>query len=167
MRTVVLSVLMAVSMVGFAQSKIGYVNIDEVITSMPETKAAEAEMKTLAESLQSDLRFLEEEYQNQVAELENGMNTGWSELMIKTKQEALYATQQKIMEFQQSAQKEITDKEVELMEPIIEKLQNAVNDVAREEKYDYVLDSSLSKGVVIFKEGGTDIGPLVKAKLGM
>ena len=167
MRTAVLTLLLALSFSGFSQSKIAYVNIDELITTMPETKAAEVEMKKLAESIQSDLRFLEEEYQNQVTELENGMNTGWSQLMIKTKQEALYGTQQKIYEFQQSAQQEITQKEVELMEPIIEKLQNAVNEVAKAQKVDYVLDSSVSKGVVIFKDGGTDLSPMVKAKLGM
>ena len=95
------------------------------------------------------------------------MNSGWSDLMIRTKQEALYSAQQKIYEFQQSAQQEISEKEVELMEPIIEKLQNAVDAVAKKEGYDYVLDSSRSKGVVIYKGGGKDISPLVKANLGM
>jgi len=112
MRTAVLTLFLALSITSFAQSKIGYVNIDELVTEMPETKAAEAEMQKLATSLQNDLKFLEEEYQNLMAELENGVNTGWSELMIKTKQEALYSTQQKIYEFQQLAQQQITHKGV-------------------------------------------------------
>jgi outer membrane protein len=167
MRTVLLAVLMTFTLGMNAQSKVGYVNIDELLGAMPETKVAEEEMKKFAEVLQSDMKFLEEEYQNKMTELENGANSGWSELMIKSKQEDLYASQQKIYEFQQQAQEQISGKQVELMQPIIEKLQEAVNSVAKEKSFAYVLDASPSRGVVIYKDGGTDLAPFVKAKLGM
>ncbi|MCT4622415.1 MAG: OmpH family outer membrane protein [Schleiferiaceae bacterium] len=168
MRTVLLAVIMTTFTLGMnAQSKVGYANVDELLAAMPETKAAEEEMKKFAEILQNDMKFLEEEYQNKLTELENGANSGWSELMIKSKQEDLYNSQQKIYEFQQQAQTQISEKQVELMQPVIEKLQNAVNEVAKEKGFAYVLDASPSRGVVIYKDGGTDIAPFVKAKLGI
>jgi outer membrane protein len=102
-----------------------------------------------------------------MTELENGANSGWSELMVKSKQEDLYASQQKIYEFQQQAQEQISGKQVELMQPIITKLQEAVNATAKDKGFAYVLDASPSRGVVIYKDGGTDLAPFVKAKLGM
>ena len=166
MRTVLLAVIMTITTGAFAQ-KLAHVDIDELLTTMPETKIAEEEIKLFAATLEKDMIFLQEEYQNKMTELENGANSGWSELMVKSKQEDLYSAQQKIYEFQQLAQEQITSKQVELMEPVYEKLQNAVNDVAKEKGYDYVLDASRNRGVVIFKDGGTDIAPLVKAKMGM
>jgi outer membrane protein len=150
-----------------AQHKVAYVNVDELLGTMPETKVAEEEMKKFAEVLQNDMKFLEEEYQNKMTELENGANSGWSELMVKSKQEDLYASQQKIYEFQQQAQEQISGKQVELMQPIITKLQEAVNATAKDKGFAYVLDASPSRGVVIYKDGGTDLAPFVKAKLGM
>lgn len=166
MRTVLLAVILTITTGAFAQ-KVAHVDIDALLTEMPETKIAEDEIKLFAETLEKDMKFLQEEYQNKMTELENGANSGWSELMIKSKQEDLYSAQQKIYEFQQLAQEQITAKQVELMEPVYEKLQNAVNDVAKEKGFDYVLDASRNRGVVIYKDGGTDIAPLVKAKLGM
>ena len=167
MRTVMLAVIMTFTLGLSAQSKIAHANVDELLGAMPETKVAEEEMKKFAEILQNDMKFLEEEYQNKMTELENGANSGWSDLMVKSKQEALYASQQKIYEFQQQAQEQISGKQVELMQPIIEKLQAALDAVAKEKGYAYVLDASPSRGVVIYKGGGTDIAPFVKAKLGM
>jgi len=167
MRTVLLAVVMTFALGMNAQHKVAYVNVDELLGTMPETKVAEEEMKKFAKVLQNDMKFLEEEYQNKMTELENGANSGWSELMVKSKQEDLYASQQKIYEFQQQAQEQISGKQVELMQPIITKLQEAVNATAKDKGFAYVLDASPSRGVVIYKDGGTDLAPFVKAKLGM
>lgn len=166
MRKVLMAAIMTLSLGAMAQTKVAHLNVNEVLLEMPETKVAEEEVKVLATTLEKDMTFLQEEYQNKLTELENGAQSGWSQLMIQSKQEDLYASQQKIYEFQQAAQQQISEKEVELMTPIIEKLQKIVDDVAAEKGYDYILDASPAKGVVIYK-GGTDIAPFVKAKLGM
>jgi Skp family chaperone for outer membrane proteins len=53
------------------------------------------------------------------------------------------------------------------MLPIIEKAQEAVNKVAADNGFAYVLDASASKAVVVYLDGGEDIMPLVKAELGI
>jgi outer membrane protein len=67
----------------------------------------------------------------------------------------------------QSAQQELQSKEVELITPVLEKLQNAIDEVAAEMKVSYVLDASQSKGMVIYSKGGTNLMSAVKLKLGM
>lgn len=149
-----------------AQNKVAHLNVDELLSLMPETQAAQVSLKTYQDQLVKEMEDMQKEaqtkYQNLVAN-----QTTWTQLRISKEQEELQSMGQKMEEFQQSAQEELQSKQMELMKPIIEKAQEAVNAVAREGKFNYVLDSSSSKGVVIFTENGENIMPLVKAKLGI
>lgn len=146
--------------------KIAHINVDELLGLMPETQAAEQEMQKYAQQLEKDLEEMQAEAQGKYENLLNNQNN-WTQLRITKEQEELEGMAQKIQSYQVQAQQDLQNKQRELMEPIIEKAQNAVNDVARDKGYTYVLDSSQSKGVVIFVEKGEDILPLVKAKLGI
>jgi outer membrane protein len=74
---------------------------------------------------------------------------------------------QRIQMFNQSAQQELQRKQMDLMLPISEKAQAAVEKVAAANGFTYILDASASKAVVIYLDGGEDILPLVKAELGI
>lgn len=143
---------------------IAHINVDELLSVMPETQAAEAEMQKYAMQLEKDLEEMQTEAQNKYQNLIANQNN-WTQLRLTKEQEELEGMAQRIQQYQGQAQQDLQQKQMELMQPIIEKAQNAVNDVAREKGYTYVLDSSQSKGVVIFVEKGEDILPLVKAKL--
>ena len=56
---------------------------------------------------------------------------------------------------------------MEIVPPVYEKLQAAINEAAKESKANYVLDASKSKGMIIFASGGLDLTTAVKAKLSM
>lgn len=149
-----------------AAQKIAHINVDELLGMMPETDAAQNEMQAYADQLQKDLQEMQAEAQAKYQNMLANQNT-WTQLRLNKEQEELESIAQKIQQYQQQAQEDLQNKQMELMKPIIEKAQNAVNDVAREKGYTYVLDSSRSKGVVIFVEKGEDIMPMVKAKLGI
>mgnify|MGYP000214869118 FL=1 len=51
MRTVLLAVVMTFALGMNAQHKVAYVNVDELLGTMPETKVAEEEMKKFANLL--------------------------------------------------------------------------------------------------------------------
>ena len=71
----------------------------------------------------------------------------------------------RIQQFQQTAQKELGQKELDLYKPIYEKAQKAIQKVAKAKGVSYVLDAT-SRGVVLFLEGGTDLLADVKKELG-
>ncbi len=146
--------------------KIAHINVDELISLMPETQAAESEMQKYAQQLEKDLEEMQTEAQAKYQNLLNNQNN-WTQLRITKEQEELEGMAQRIQQYQVQAQQDLQKKQMELMEPIIEKAQNAINGVARDKGYTYVLDSSQSKGVVIYVEKGEDILPLVKAKMGL
>ena len=146
--------------------KLAHINVDDLLGLMPETQAAQKEMQTYADQLQKDLEEMQGEAQAKYQNLIANQNT-WTQLRLTKEQEELEGMAQKIQQYQQQAQDDLQDKQMALMKPIIEKAQNAINEIAREKGYTYVFDSSRSKGVVIFVEKGEDIMPLVKAKLGI
>ena len=80
--------------------------------------------------------------------------------------EELEAVNQRIMAFNQSAQQNFSASRWILCAYHRES-QEAVNKVAADNGFAYVLDASASKAVVVYLDGGEDIMPLVKAELGI
>jgi Outer membrane protein len=159
-----------ISLAGMAQGeqplKVGHINADALLSMMPETKEAQQKLEEYGRQLEKDLEEMQGEFETKVTEFranEKMMTT----LARETKTEELESLQRRIQQFNQRAQQDLQEKQVELLSPVIERATNAVQEVARENGYTYILDSSQSKAVIIFAENGDDIMPLVKAKLGL
>jgi outer membrane protein len=88
-----------------------------------------------------------------------------SDLIRQTKEKELVDLQNRIQAFQQSADQDLSAKQAELFNPLIEKVKNAISEVALENNYTYVFD--VGTGSLVFYENGDNILPLVKKKLGI
>ena len=73
--------------------------------------------------------------------------------------------QKKIQEYQQNALKDLQQKEVDLMTPLLEKARAAIQKVAREQGYQYVLDCAVGNGVILCD--GPDLLTAVKKEMGI
>jgi len=168
MKRVLLAIALTLGFAGtaVAQQKMGHLNVDELLSIMPETKSAEGEIQKYAQQLEGDATAMQGEYMTKMQNAQANVDT-WTQLRLQKEQEELESMGQRIMQFNQSAQQELQRKQMDLMMPIIEKAQEAVNVVAKEQGLTYVLDASASKAVVIYLDGGDDIMPLVKAQLGI
>jgi outer membrane protein len=165
-------VLLALALtIGFAatavaQQKIGHIDVEELVAVMPETQTANAEIQKYQEQLEGDSQAMQEEYMTKMQNAQANVDT-WTQLRLQKEQEELEAMGQRIMQFNQSAQQELQRKQMDLMLPIIEKAQEAINAVAKSNSFTYIRESSKGKAVVVFLENGEDIMPLVKAELGI
>ena len=162
----VLALTIGISTTAVAQQKIGHIDVEELVSEMPETQTANAEVQKFQEQLEGDSQAMQEEYMTKMQNAQSNMDT-WTQLRLQKEQEELEAMGQRIMQFNQSAQQELQRKQMDLMLPIIEKAQEAINTVAKSNSFTYILDSSTGKAVVVFLENGEDIMPLVKAELGI
>jgi len=161
-----LALFLGISSTAIAQQKLGHINSDELLALMPETKTAQAELEKYGRQLEKDMTDMETELSSKIEQFrtnESMMTTTSRELKTKELQDL----QGRIQQFQQRAQQDLQQKQQELFAPIIEKATKAIQDVAREKGFTYILDSSETRGVLLFAEGGEDIMPLVKAKLGI
>jgi outer membrane protein len=166
-------VLAGMMMLGFAAfgqesapTKLGHINADQLLQMMPETKQAQADIEAYRNQLEKDLSDMEAELQAKIQsfrENEKMMTT----LSRETKTREIQDLQARIQEYSMQAQEDFGSKQEELLTPIIEKASAAVQKVAKDNGFTYILDSSESKAVVIFAENGIDIMDLVKAELGI
>ncbi len=165
--TLFLSLGLLIGSTAVAQKqKIGHVNADELLQMMPETAKIQKEIEAFRTQLQKEVEEMETELETKYQSYVQNEKM-MTQLSRETKQKEIQELQGRIQEYSQKASQELQNKQIELVTPIIEKATKAVSEVAKENGFSYILDSSQSKGVVIFAENGEDIMPLVKKKLGI
>ena len=163
LKTILLATALCFATVSFtqAQSKVAHINTQELIAAMPAAKAAQSELETLGKTYQTDIEASITEYQKTVKQYEAEAATKTDEENQKRGLE-LQEKQQRIQKFRADAQKHIAEKEAELFKPIQEQAMKAINDVAKAQGYDYVLDIS-----TLIVANGKNILTDVKKQLGI
>jgi outer membrane protein len=146
-----------------AQNKVAHINVQELMSAMPEMKTAEAELKKLQETYGADIQSSMAELQNKYKQYESEAATKSDEENQKRSVE-LQEAQKNIQGAQQTASEELQKKQVALLGPISDKAKAAIEKVAAAQGINYVLDSSQGSGVIVAQ--GTDLLPLVKKELG-
>lgn len=151
---------------GYAQSKlkIGHVKTNDILQVMPGRDSAQQALTRFANDLEQQLQIMMKEFETKYADYQAN-ETKWTELVKRSKERELVDLQNRILEFQENAQNELTKKEAELTDPLIRRLQNAIREVAKERGYTYVFDASSNS--LLYFEDGEDITPFVKRKLGI
>lgn len=146
-----------------AQNKVAHINTQELITAMPEMKAAQTQLETLGKTYQTDIQNMATKFQNKVKQYDAEASSKTQEENTKRAQE-VQTMEQNIRQFQGQAQQDLQTKEMELLKPITEKAKAAILKVSRAQGFDYVLDSA--QGVVIMADG-KDLLDDVKKELGI
>ena len=74
--------------------------------------------------------------------------------------------QQRIQNYQQTANAQLQQKQTELLKPVFDKAEKTIGEVAKEKGLLYVFD--IGSKVVLYKSNeSVDVLPLVKTKLGL
>ncbi|MFB9053337.1 OmpH family outer membrane protein [Formosa undariae] len=146
-----------------AQSKVAHISTQELVSSMPEMKSAQAQMEKLGKTYEADIKNMATELDTKVKQYDAESATKTQEENAKRVQE-VQTMEQNIRQYQQQAQKDMQQKEVDLLKPITEKAKAAILKVARAQGFNYVLDASQGGGVIM--ADGKDLLTDVKKELG-
>ncbi len=144
----------------FSQSKIGYINTEDLISSMPEAEKATAQLKDYQDALQQQYAELNSELQEKDS-LFIKDSAKLSSAAKELRRTALIELYQKYQGFSQTTQQKLQEKQQELLIPIRNKALETIKGVAKENGYAYVLDQN----TVLVGPPGDDVLPLVKKKL--
>ena len=155
----------AFSGVASAQIKIAHVNTNEVMNAMPEKTKAEKDLENYYNELQEQLKTMYTEYQNKLQDYQANAET-MSNLVKQSKEKELVDLESRITAFQANAENEFDAKRAELLAPLLEKIQNAINAVGKEKGFTYILDVATGTTVYIGTDA-TDVTKDVKSKLGI
>ncbi|MEM9075614.1 MAG: OmpH family outer membrane protein [Bacteroidota bacterium] len=159
------ALVLFVAATGFinAQSNTAHINVQQLLSEMPEMKAAQAELKKLQETYRADIESSMTELKNKYTQYSNEATSKSKEENEKRAQE-LQGFEKNIQEAEQVAVQEMQKKQQELFAPISDKAKAAIEKVAAAEGIDYVMDASPGLGLIVAK--GKDLLPAVKRELG-
>jgi outer membrane protein len=147
-----------------AQLKIGHINTNDLIQSLPETDSIKLILQNLNDQLLKTSEELTIEYNKAYNDYQNKLQT-MSDVVRQTKEASLSDMISRIQVFRENSQIELQKKQDELFEPIYQKAQSAIKSVAEEHGFDYILDTGKGIVLTIPKAESSNILPLVLAKL--
>ena len=143
--------------------KFGHIDSQELLQTMPERATAQAKVEEFAKQLEKSIQEMGTTYQTKVANYQ-----AKQEAMTNTEREAAVAEitdlEERIQKFRVSADERLQKQQQELLQPMIDKAKKAIEEVGAENGFTYIFDSST--GVTVY-EGGENVLPLVKQKLGL
>lgn len=146
-----------------AQQKVGYINTDELMSSMPEYKKATEDVvayqKTFLDQGQAMSKELETKYTAYMGVDPKTL----TDAVKQVKEKEITDLQKRIGELEESMKEKVGAKQNELMKPVFDKVKAAIDGVGKENGYSYILDA----GAILFANEKENVLPLVKAKLGV
>jgi len=145
----------------FAQ-KYGHVNSNEVMLAMPGIDSVQIKLVEFQKELSTIYENMVAEWQTKQEKLNKEAGT-MSAAVRKLREDEVSGIMNRIQEFQYNVEQDIEDEQMRLIAPFQEKVQNAINDVAKENKYSYIFDTR----ILLYFDDGDDVTPLVKKKLGI
>ena len=160
----VVGVALVVSSFTASAQKVAHINLDSLITLMPESKIAQQAVQDYAKQLEQQITLMQTELQTKYEAFQKDA-PNMAPIVKQTKEAELNDLNQRITDFQQQAQADYQKKSADLSKPVYEKAKKAIDQVAKESGYKYVLDTST--GLVIYSEPTEDIINAVMKKLGI
>ena len=145
--------------------KFGHINSQELLTAMPESDSAQAKIESLAGDYEQQLEEMRVELNKKYDDYLTNRDS-YTDLIRQTKEADIQEMQQRIQQFEQMAQQDLQQQQQQLIQPVLEKANNAIQEVAEENGFVYIFD--ISRGnPVYFSDKSTDIISLVRTKLGL
>jgi outer membrane protein len=132
-----------------------------LLSLMPETKTLNADLEKLSKTYESELKAENDKLEAKLKKYEAEVGSQTDEENQRRSVE-VQQDRQNLYQASQIAQQDIAKKRDDQLKPILEKARKAIEDVANEQGFTYVLDAS-----TIIVANGTDLLPAVKAKLGI
>ncbi len=143
--------------------KFAHIDSQKLFAELPDKIEADQKLQEEAKLLEDQLLVMRDDLEKKYNEYIEQRET-MPDLIRATKEKEIQDANQRLQSYQQLAQQTLSQKEQQLLMPIIEKYQTAIEEVGAENGFIYIFD--LSAQVVLYhSEQSVDATPLVKAKL--
>jgi outer membrane protein len=166
--TIVLAVAAATSP-ALAQDKIAYANIQAIISLMPETKTAAQGVDSLGRQLAKELDVKQAYEKQKYEEAQKAAQKGASDEDLDRYRKDLKALDDEIRQKSEDADSVMAHRKADLMEPVLQKLETTIREVAKADGYTFVLNSIDGQGnsIGLYGQDDRDITKKILTKLGI
>jgi outer membrane protein len=143
-----------------AQAKTAHVDVSEIMAKMPAMLDAQKQLETLSGTYDGDYKKMVEEYQAKLKKYEAESATV-TDLVNGDRSKEVQDMQKRIVDFRDNAQKELQQKESDIVKPLMEKVRTSIQKVGKAKGFQYVLDGStllLAEGPNLTADVKKDLG---------
>ena len=166
-KKIVLAIALAIPFFGFAQSKFGIVDMQAVITAMPEYTAAQTQLEEASKKIQTEFDKVRQELDKLYADYQAVVDDKNTPQTIKdSRLQQVQAGEAKVNTFSKSAQQDLARLQDQLMAPIQQKFNDAIKAIGKEGNFTFIFPEE--PGLLLYT-GDTvvNVTDTVKKKLGI
>ena len=151
-----------------ASQKIGYAEWDYIFGELPEYKQIDNDLKAHGAQLENQLKSKYQEYETKLKTFQS-MPATTPDAIRTDKERELQGLQEAIQKFQQEAETSVRTKQSTLMEPVFTKVGKAIEEVAKENGYSFIINPQLIGGgdILLYSDKQYNVSNLVLKKLGI
>jgi len=149
--------------------KLGYTNIDYVLAQTPEAKDIQNQLTIQRTQSENELKRMQKELEDKYSAYEKGA-AQMSDVIRKDRETELQGLQQRIQEFGRTAEQSLQNKYQQLVNPVVQKIQKAIDAVAKDNGYTYVFNLDAGANtipILLVAPEENNITELVLRKMGI
>ena len=124
-----------------AQAKTAHVDVSDIMSKMPAMLDAQKQLDKLSTTYDADYKKMVTEYQAKLAQYEKEAATV-TEIVNGERSKEVQEMQKRIVDYRDNAQKELQQKESDIVKPLMEKVRASIQKVGKAKGFQYVLDGS-------------------------
>lgn len=146
--------------------KIGYLNAQAILGDMAEMKQADSQLEAFAKQMTAKDSIMVIGFQAKLKEVQEKQEKGIiAPVELEKEKKKLEEEQAKIQQFEAQMQQDLAKKRQELYQPVLDRVNKAIGEVAKENGFTYVID--LTAGSLLYADEKNDLQNMVRKKLGL
>ncbi len=149
--------------------KLGYTNIDYILSQTPEAKDIQNQLTIQRTQSENEMKRMNKELEDKYEAYQKG-GAQMSDVIRKDRETELQGLQARIQEFTRTAEQSLQTKYQQLVNPVVQKIQKAIDAVAKENSYQYVFNLDAGANtipILLVAPEENNITELVLRKMGI
>lgn len=143
-----------------AQAKTAHVDVSEIMSKMPAMLDAQNQLQKLSGTYDAEYKKMIDEYQTKIKKYEAEAATA-TDAVNNERSKEVQDMQKRIGDYRENAQKELQQKETDIVKPLMDKVRASIQKVGKAKGFQYILDGStllLSDGPNLTADVKKDLG---------
>jgi outer membrane protein len=150
-----------------APVKIGYADVEYIFSQMPESKQIDSELQVLSAQLKKQYDTRLAEFQKKYQEYQQ-FGATVPDAVKQNSERELQQLNQNLQKLEQDSQTDLQKKQVTLMEPVYAKVGKAIEDVAKENAFSFIINQQIQGlDVILFADEKLNVSDMVLKKMGV
>jgi outer membrane protein len=152
-RSIVLLTFVFLAITSFGQMKIGYANLEFILKNLPEAQQMNKDLEAYRNTLNEQITAKQEYYQSLLEDYYSKEQQGYAESLLQSMREQIASLEQEIQFDAAQADAKLTAMTNQKLQPITDKIIEAINKIYDEEGYTYIFNSADGTGNSIVLKG--------------